>query len=202
VIAATSRNVKQMVDEGTFQEALYYRLNVIPVQLPPLRQRREDIPLLVNYFLKKFLGDSAAKVRFDRETLLALEAYDFPGNIRELENLVQRLVLLRSGDAITVADLPDYIAGERQRVIDLEKNPFRHYMHSVPEGNEDLQRRRTAILQIAQYHVEELENQMIEKYLQMTGGNIAEAARLSGLHRSMFYRKRRPETPSPPSDDP
>jgi Nif-specific regulatory protein len=193
VIAATSRNLKQMVDESTFLEALFYRLNVIPVQLPALRQRREDIPLLANFFLKKFLGDSAAKVRFDRETILALEAYDFPGNIREMENLVQRLVLLRSGDVITVDDLPEYVGGERQRVIDLEKNPFRHYLHSAPESNEDLQRRRAAILQIAQQHVEELENQMIENYLQMTGGNIAEAARLSGLHRSMFYRKRRPD---------
>ncbi|MBI3951405.1 MAG: sigma 54-interacting transcriptional regulator [Acidobacteria bacterium] len=197
VIAATSRNLKQMVDEGTFQEALYYRLNVIPVQLPPLRERREDIPLLANFFLKKFLGESAAKVRFDREAVLALEGYDFPGNIRELENVVQRLVLLRSGDLITVLDLPDYITGEGLRVIDLEKNPFRHYMGSAPKDNEDLQRRRAAILQIAQEHIEELENQMIEKYLQMTGGNIAEAARLSGLHRSMFYRKRRPENPPP-----
>jgi Nif-specific regulatory protein len=193
VIAATSRNLKRMVDDGAFIEALYYRLNVIPVQLPALRERREDIPLLANFFLKKFLGDAAAKVQFDRETLLALEGYDFPGNIRELENLVQRLVLLRSGDVITAADLPDYIAGERVRVIDLEKNPFRHLMRTVPENNDDLQRRRAAILQIAQEHVEELENQMIEKYLRMTGGNIAEAARLSGFHRSMFYRKRRPD---------
>lgn len=194
VIAATSRNLKQMVEQGAFQEALFYRLNVIPIQLPPLRERREDIPLLANFFLKKFAGE--AKVRFDRNTLLALEQYDFPGNIRELENLVQRLVLLRSGDVITLADLPDYIIGERQRVIDLEKNPFRHLMRSAPEDNEDLQRRRAAILQIAQEHIDELENQMIEKYLQMTGGNIAEAARLSGFHRSMFYRKRRPERES------
>ncbi len=200
VIAATSRNLKQMVEEGTFLEALYYRLNVIPIQLPPLRERKEDIVLLAHFFLNKFLGDSAAGVRFDREALLALERYDFPGNIRELENLIQRVALLRSGDVITVDDLPDYIVGEPRRIIDLEKNPFRHYLQSVPESHQDLQRRRAAILRIAQDHIDELENQMIEKYLQMTGGNIAEAARLSGLHRSMFYRKRRaprnPETSS------
>lgn len=191
VIAATSRNLKQMVEEGAFLEALYYRLNVIPIQLPPLRERKEDIALLAHFFLNKFLGDAASGVRFDREALLALERYDFPGNIRELENLIQRVALLRSGDVITVDDLPDYIVGKQRRIIDLEKNPFRHYLQSVPESHQDLQRRRAAILRIAQDHIDELENQMIEKYLQMTEGNIAEAARLSGLHRSMFYRKRR-----------
>jgi Nif-specific regulatory protein len=194
VVVATSRNLKQMVDEGRFLEALYYRLNVIPMKLPALRERREDIPLLANFFLRKFAGE--ADVKFDREALLVLESFNFPGNVRELENLVQRLVLLRAGDVITVEDLPEYIVGERLRVIDLEKNPFRHLMRSVPDNNDDLQRRRATILQIAQDHIEELENQMIEKYLEMTGGNITEASRLSGLHRSMFYRKRRPESPS------
>jgi Nif-specific regulatory protein len=201
VVAATSRNLKQMVDEGRFLEALYYRLSVIPIKLPALRERREDIPLLANFFLRKFAGEGNTKVRFDREALLALESYEFPGNIRELENLVQRVALLRSGDVITVDDLPDHIAVQRERVIDLEKNPYRHLMRSVPDNNEDLQRRRTTILQIAQDHVEELENQMIEKYLEMTGGNITEASRLSGLHRSMFYRKRRPESQSPPPEE-
>lgn len=201
VVAATSRHLKQMVDEGRLLEALYYRLNVIPIRLPALRERREDIPLLANFFLRKFAGEANPHLRFDREALLALERYEFPGNVRELENLVQRLVLLRAGDVITVADLPEHIVGERRHIIDLEKNPFRHLMGSVPENNDDLQRRRAAILRIAQDHITQLENQMIEKYLQMTGGNIAEASRLSGLHRSMFYRKRRPESSSPSASE-
>jgi transcriptional regulator with GAF, ATPase, and Fis domain len=98
VIAATNRDIRQMVADGRFQEDLYYRLNVIPVHIPPLRERREDIPLLVDHFIRKH-AQRAGK-RIDAAVLQALEAADWPGNVRELENTVERAVVLSPGSII------------------------------------------------------------------------------------------------------
>jgi transcriptional regulator with GAF, ATPase, and Fis domain len=202
VIAATSRRLAQMVTEGRFLEALYYRLNVIPLHLPPLRERSEDIPLLALHFLKKYAPAAGRPtLRFHPETLLALQAYPFPGNVRELENLVQRLVLLAPAEEIRVEDLPEPFLRQR-RVLDVEKNPFRAFLRTVPVDRDDLERRRRAILSIAQAYIDELEDALIRHALERAGGNVAEAARLSGLHRSVFYRKGRrpPRAPDSASD--
>jgi Nif-specific regulatory protein len=191
VIAATSRNLQQMVADGKFLEALFFRLNVIPIQLPPLRERREDILLLANHFLKKYTRDAGREsVRFHPETLLALEAYHFPGNIRELENLVQRLVLLAPGDEIQLQDLPDHIVGDERKLIDLGKNPFRHLLRTPPADRADLEYRRAAIQRVAQDCVDQLEGELVRTSLKAADGNVSEAARISGLHRSAFYRKK------------
>jgi two-component system response regulator PilR (NtrC family) len=105
VIAATNSDLTRMVAAGTFREDLFYRLNVIPIQLPPLRERRDDIPLLVKHFLAKFSADTA--VHTSQSAMRALMAYHWPGNVRQLENAVERAVALCSGrQEITVADLP------------------------------------------------------------------------------------------------
>jgi len=203
VVAATSRQLAQMVADGKFLEALYYRLNVIPLRLPPLRERPEDIPLLALHFLKKYAPAAGRPtLRFHPETLLALQAYPFPGNVRELENLVQRLVLLASSEEIRAEDLPEPFLN-RRRALDVEKNPFRAFLRTTPVDREDLERRRRAILKIAQAYIEELEDALIQRALEQAGGNIAKAARLSGVHRSIFYRRKRRLTETrAPSQDP
>jgi two-component system NtrC family response regulator len=106
IVAATNRDMDESMVAGTFREDLYYRLAVIPLQLPPLRQRRDDIPLLLHHFCARH---GAGEVSFDRDSLQLLRAYSWPGNVRELENLVERLLIMRSGTTITVSDLPEKI---------------------------------------------------------------------------------------------
>jgi DNA-binding NtrC family response regulator len=112
IIAATNIDLRQMVREGRFREDLYYRLNVITVELPPLRQRKEDIPLLVDFFLKKYAEENGRTVpRITPEALRPLMAYSWPGNVRELENVIERAVVLSSGPEINMDLLPESMLG-------------------------------------------------------------------------------------------
>ncbi len=114
VIAATNRDLEDMVKEGTFREDLFWRLNVFAIKIPPLRERREDILPLARYFLTKFAQKHGKEVRdFSREALDLLLSYHFPGNVRELENIVERAVILAEEDLITAEDLPPYLSGRR-----------------------------------------------------------------------------------------
>src|SRR6185295_13900608 len=102
VIAATNRDLRQMVTDGKFQEDLFYRLNVIPIELPPLRERREDIPALVEHFVRKHAQRIGRRIdRIDDGVLAALQQYDWPGNVRELENTIERAVVLSTGAVLT-----------------------------------------------------------------------------------------------------
>lgn len=113
IIAATNRNLEQMVKDGTFRDDLYYRLNVIPIRLPPLRERVDDIPLLVEHFIEKVSAQSGKSVRnISSEAMEVLMAYKWPGNVRELENVIERVITLMDNDRITIAALPSYIKGE------------------------------------------------------------------------------------------
>ena len=129
VITATHRNLEAAIEEGQFREDLYYRLNIIPLNLPPLRDRKTDIPLLAAYFLKQCNGSGSSKTISD-EAMNVLVNYSWPGNIRELANFVERMVVLSIGSTITPRDLPDKVLGEvpREKWIPLEKG-------SEPEGN-------------------------------------------------------------------
>lgn len=126
VLTATNKDLKAMVGEGTFREDLFFRLNVLELIIPPLRERREDIPELIQFFLDKYANSPIA---FDDQALAQLVKYQFPGNVRELEHLIQRLVTLVRGNSITVADLPPEIR-ERQskggllseRLAEMEKD--------------------------------------------------------------------------------
>jgi len=112
IIAATNIELRQLVREGRFREDLFYRLNVITIELPPLRQRREDIPLLVQFFLKKYAEENDRPVRrITPEALRPLMSYSWPGNVRELENVIERSVVLSSGPEITIDLLPDNLLG-------------------------------------------------------------------------------------------
>ncbi len=107
VICATNRNLKLMVEEGTFREDLFYRLNVVNIHVPPLRERHGDIPLLVEYFIKKYCTSmNKPAIPIHRSVLKRLEEFDFPGNIRELENMIERAIVIGNGKKITLKDLP------------------------------------------------------------------------------------------------
>lgn len=107
VIAATNRNLEEAIRKGTFREDLYYRLNVVTISLPPLRERKEDIPLLIEHFLKKYNAENKKEViGLSKEARNLLMQYDYPGNVRELENIIERAVVLCPGNIITVKDLP------------------------------------------------------------------------------------------------
>jgi DNA-binding NtrC family response regulator len=165
IVAATNQDLEREVREGRFREDLYYRLNVIPIALPPLRERRTDIPLLVDHFVAKHAGRRPRGVSED--ALKALMAYDWPGNVRELESVVERALLLAEGDLIDPADLP---AAVRARV-------------TVPRGATDLEIPDSGI------DLEALERSLILKALEKAGGNVSRAARLLGLtRRTLQYR--------------
>ncbi len=109
IIAATNKNLEEEVKAGRFREDLYYRLNVIPMTLPPLRDRRADIPLLVELFMDRYRKRTSKNVRFSNEAVEMLLAYDYPGNVRELENIIERCIILSMSDVISKDALPSYI---------------------------------------------------------------------------------------------
>jgi len=170
IIAATHRDLQAMIEDGTFREDLYYRLVVIPLLLPPLRERMEDIPDMVQYFFRK------SRQKNDRPELVMAPAllpyfarYRWPGNVRELENVVERMVVLARGDEITVQDLPEFLRRERAGVEALE-------IDLPPQG----------------VSLEAIEKELIVKALERCGWNQTQAARYLDISRkTLIYRMER-----------
>ena len=173
VIAASNKELAAEVDAGNFREDLFYRLQVIPIVMPPLRERRSDVPLLVRHFLEKHNHKRQGRlVRITEEAMVYLWEYDWPGNVRELENLLERLVILSEEGHIGVDHLPPTI----RSFISEKKIP----RATLGEEGLDL---NTA--------VEEFENRLIEEALRRTKGNKQAAARLLGLKRTTLVAKLR-----------
>jgi two-component system NtrC family response regulator len=169
ILAATNRDLEGMITSSTFREDLYYRLNVVTIEIPPLRKRRDDIPMIIEFYLRKYsTGSGKKKISFSREAWDAMLRYEYPGNVRELENIVQRAVILARGDTITLADLPQVV-----------KNlPDEFRSTAVPSAEGRLTER-----------VELLEKEMIFEALRMSGGNQSKAAlRLGISERNLRYR--------------
>ncbi|BDV42140.1 acetoacetate metabolism regulatory protein AtoC [Geotalea uraniireducens] len=162
VVAATNVDIEAAIAAGTFREDLYYRLAVIPIALPPLRRRRDDIPLLLRYFCAKH---GSEQVVFDREALALLTAYGWPGNVRELENTVERLLIMRNGDTITAAELPEKI-----RLGGVAGSP----VVRLPDDG---------------YPLEQLEQEVVTEALERNGWNQTAAARFLRIPRhTLIYR--------------
>jgi transcriptional regulator with PAS, ATPase and Fis domain len=173
VIAASNKELAAEVDAGNFREDLFYRLQVIPIVMPPLRERRSDVPLLVRHFLEKHNHKRQGRpARISEEAMVYLWEYDWPGNVRELENLLERLVILSEDGHIGVDHLPPTI----RSFISEKKIP----RATLGEEGLDL---NTA--------VEEFENRLIEEALRRTKGNKQAAARLLGLKRTTLVAKLR-----------
>jgi DNA-binding NtrC family response regulator len=172
IVTATNKDLEEEVKAGRFREDLYYRLNVVPIHLPPLRERREDIELLVRYFLLQFNEKLKKQITgLTPETLNALRAHSWPGNIRQLENVLERMVLMCEGNVLTVVDLPDELAP-----LISEKSP------SEDESSSSLK-------QIVRRQTQSLERELIEKALEETAGNVTRAAEKLGLSRKGLQLK-------------
>lgn len=163
-ISATNRDLQKLIKEERFREDLYYRLNVIEIYLPPLRERKEDIVILAAHFLKKFCEKHKKDIKgFTAEAMTLLENYRWQGNIRELENVIERSIVMCKGDTITVLDLPPYIS-----------NKF------VSDSDDKIEKYSVAKKRI----IESFERNYFSKLLEQTDGNISKAASLSGIDRS------------------
>ncbi len=173
VMAATHRDLEEMVEDGDFREDLYYRLDVVPLAIPPLRERREDIAALAEHFRREVNAREGRSVRgFALDVMQRLTHYDWPGNVRELENLVERLVVVAGTRMVVMADLPSHM---RTEVLDLEQRGAR------PSGDG----RRSP------HAADGIEERLIAEALARTGGNRNRAAELLGLNRTTLVEKLR-----------
>jgi transcriptional regulator with PAS, ATPase and Fis domain len=180
IIAATHRDLEALIVEGRFREDLYYRLSVIPLNLPPLRVRKDDISLLVEKFVQIFNRNRQYRLRgFEPAALAALLEYPWPGNVRELENLVQRMVVLHGGGSIGVDELPDKYAPPRRTVAApaVRSTADPAVVAFGPEGVD------------FDALVNDFEDRLILQALQLSGGNKKEAARLLRLNRTTLLEK-------------
>jgi DNA-binding NtrC family response regulator len=163
-ISASNRNMKDLINQGSFREDLYYRLKVIDIELPPLRERRDDIPLLVQHFIQRFGQESKKVSGVSEETLRILMDYSWPGNVRELENVIQRAITLGQQETILPEDLPASM---------------------IQELDEDVVEKALR----KKYSLDQLEKEYIQKVLIESGGNKTKAAEILGLDRKTLYRK-------------
>jgi len=165
IISASNRDIRSLIREGKFREDLYYRLKVIDIELPPLRERKEDIPLLVRHFTDKFSNETKKKISgVSEDALKQLINYSWPGNVRELENVIQRAITLTQSETILPDDLPSSMLKEiKENVLDIG---FRE-----------------------KYSIDQLEKEYIRKILIEVGGNKSKAAEILGLDRKTLYRK-------------
>ncbi|MBI5846928.1 MAG: sigma-54-dependent Fis family transcriptional regulator [Nitrospirae bacterium] len=162
LIAATNKNLDEEVRAGRFREDLFYRLNVIPVIIPPLRERRNDIPALMEFFMDKFRSRLSKKVRFSKEAVDTLLAYDYPGNVRELENIIERCVTLSTDEVISKNELPPLM-----------------------RADESMKSDRLSLSDVAA----DAEKEHIKRVLQTTQGNKTKAAELLGVSRKTLWEK-------------
>ncbi len=169
VIAATNKDLKTAIAEKKFREDLFYRLNVIPIELPPLRRRKDDIPLLVNHFLDKHKNKAPEKniAGIAKDAMQALLNYHFPGNVRELENSIEYAIAFTAGPVVQKDDLPKYILEDRKLSQDAQKIPIMPLKDAKGQ----------------------FEKSLIIAALIESGGNISEAARLLNVHRQNLQQK-------------
>ena len=169
VVAATNRRLKEMVDEGDFREDLFYRLEVIPLHLPPLRERKEDIPELVKHFLKKKSGEMNIPLkRLTSEAVEGLKNYPWPGNVRELENVVERTIVLADGDEVGFHDLP----------LSFEESSERTSSGELPEGEVPLNKM-----------LDDMEKKLIVRAMDQANQVKTRAAEILGIKTSALYYK-------------
>ncbi len=176
LIAATNRDLGEMVQEGSFREDLYYRLNVVPICLPPLRERHGDVPLLAAALLESFCRKNALpQKRFSAEALAQLEGYHWPGNVRELKNVVERVAILWEAQRIEAMHLPP----------EIRQTGKRYEVDRLPETWQQFKRLKQQVREAA---VQELERRFLIETLERHGGNVSRAAEAIGLQRTNFHK--------------
>lgn len=184
VMSASNCDLLAEVHAGRFRKDLYYRLSVVSLTIPPLRQRREDVPMLVERFLQSFAGPCSRSVRFDAEALAAMIRYDWPGNIRELMNAVERAVLLAPGDVITADLLPEAVVGTA-----LSLSRRQTYADGAAVANAPL---ADSLRVVRRQAIDAAERAYLTGLLRQTGGKVGETARRAGVTaRALSARMRR-----------
>jgi len=164
VLASTNRDLRKLVDAGRFREDLYYRLNVVTINLPPLRERRDDLPLLIDAFLREFAeANGRGSVQLAPKARQALQDYDWPGNVRQLRNVIEGIVVMSTGREIALRDLPEEIRS------------------ATPD-------RGTVTLRVGA-SLNDAERELIRATLARNGGNRAQTAKVLGIGRKTLYRK-------------
>jgi two-component system, NtrC family, nitrogen regulation response regulator GlnG len=193
IIAATNRDLRQLIHQGLFREDLYYRLNVVPLRLPPLRERAEDIPDLARHFLRKAADEGLPEKRLESEAVDLLKRHRWPGNVRELENLIRRLAVLHSGDTISASsittELKEPVApldegDDLNSASSLEAAIERHLSRYFHEHGEKLPPPG-----IYDRILKEMERPLLSICLTATRGNQIRAAHLLGLNRNTLRKK-------------
>lgn len=193
VIAATHKNLEAMIEKGEFREDLYYRLNVFPIEMPPLRERTEDIPLLLNELVRRLNGLGFDSVRLQGSALESLSQHPWPGNVRELANLIERLAILYPNGVVGVSELPSRF----QHVA--EPDPDRYVtdqsvMQSVPVGFQSVEPSLDLLPEEGvdlKAHLERIEKTLIEQSLAVNDGVVARAAELLTIRRTTLVEKMR-----------
>ena len=187
IISATNRDLHQAVKEGAFREDLFYRLNVFPLEAPPLRERREDVPALVSHFIQRFNVEEGKRVMgAAAETLQMLQAYDWPGNVRQLENAVYRAIVLAEAPYLQPYDFPA-VSGQQPPMSDTPRPPetAEQILASLPkEAPVRVLDDRGHLRKL-----EDIEHDLIELAIQLYSGHMSEVARRLGIGRSTLYRK-------------
>jgi len=191
IVTATHRDLVGLIDEGRFREDLYYRLNVVPIRVPPLRERREDVPLLVRHFLKQAVREGLPDKRFDADAMTAMQEHRWSGNVRELENLVRRLIVLVAEDTINDAavrrELVRARAGDaRPTPQGLAESVESHLRQYFDAHDDDLP--PTGLYDRV---LREIERPLLSLTLEATQGNQLRAADVLGINRNTLRKKMR-----------
>jgi DNA-binding NtrC family response regulator len=175
LVAATNKNLRTMANEGLFREDLYFRLNIIPIELPPLRDRKKDIPILIRHFIKKYPAEIGKKIRGVAPDVMSfLENYSYPGNVRELENMIERAVVLAEGDIIRNDDL---------ELWDSKNTSSNGKIERIPLNAEELKEMKR---HIRDHAIESLESLFVRNALERSNWNVTRAAEETGILRPNF----------------
>jgi len=165
VIAATNKDIENEVKEGKFREDLFWRINQVHIHIPPLRERKEDIPALANYFLKKYSSELGKEIEgFDEEAMKIFEKYSWPGNVRELQNVIKKIVIFSQNRIITKKDIPENI---------IENS---NYPYIVEDKREEILK------------IDEIKRKYLEEVIEKFDGDVKEAQKFLGISKSTFYR--------------
>jgi len=197
IVAASNRDIREMVKQGTFREDLYYRLNVMPIYLPPLKERKEDIPLFIDYFLKRFTNEYGRTITLDLQSRLYLTDYHWPGNVRQLENVIKRLVLLSTEDVVRLDIVKSVLEFEEYNKPAVQQNVYSSIpstiatrpVHESFDNGDTVSNNDTTLQDETVKTLDEVEKEYIEKMLKQFNFNISVTAKAINVSRKTMHNK-------------
>jgi DNA-binding NtrC family response regulator len=191
IVTATHRDLKEMVKHGEFREDLYFRINVIPIGIPPLRERGRDIRHLSEFFFEKYISKSRASRRqVDESVFEVLESYTFPGNVRELDNIIHRTVVMNQKPVLTAEDLPEDVFQHHQNADgdQFRLHPFERLDRFVPQDREVLRQLKKEVETVSMSYQRDLDRRFLLHLLRENNGSARQAAESANINRTLFYK--------------